>query len=138
MKTFKLKIRVDEVANHTFISFANHAATLRWWDDFRIPSVIAIYAIPDHITPTEVIRAFEKTTDVSWLGGRIGRTEYFWNEMGTIIHTPFPRMFMNISSGNVAPYEEWYASGDDGCVINYVDLGSVVEVKYVKDEWVEV
>ena len=137
MQTFKLKIRIDEVANHTFISFANPDAALRWWDDFRIPSVIAIYAIPDNISTTTVIRAFEKTTDISWLGDRIGRTEYFWWEMGTIIKTPFPRVFMNKNTGSVAPYEEWYDTDKYGALINYVDLGSVVEVKYVKDQWVE-
>ena len=57
--------------------------------------------------------------------------------MGTIIKTPFPRTFLNKATGSVAPYEEWYDTDKCGALINYVDLGEVVEVKYVKDQWVE-
>ena len=137
MKTAKLKIRVSDDGTQTFITWANPNAQTRW-DDWRIPSTIAIYGIPDDKTPTQIIKAFESTTDVSWLGGKDGREKYFWEEMGTIIKTPFPKMYMNKKTGSVAQYEDWYFADENNTLINYVDLGEVVEVKYCNDVWVEI
>ena len=138
MKTAKLKVRVSDDGTQTFITWANTHAQTRWWDGYRMPATVAIYGIPDEKTPIQIIKAFESTVDLSWLGGKDGREKYFWEEMGTIIKNPFPKMYMNKATGSVAQYEDWYDTDKKGVLINYVDLGQVVEVKYDNDSWVEI
>lgn len=46
--------------------------------------------------------------------------------------------YMNVETGHVGEYEDWYYRNDNGNVTNAVDTGEVVEV--VKDEngdWIE-
>lgn len=49
------------------------------------------------------------------------------------------RYYMNTETGSVGTYDEWEYTGEQGEIINAVDVGEVVEVK--KDDngdWIEV
>ena len=48
------------------------------------------------------------------------------------------KFYMNIQTGSVGTYDDWYYENEDGKIINAVDLGEVIEV--IKDDagnWVE-
>jgi len=46
------------------------------------------------------------------------------------------KFYMNVKSGAVGVYEDWYYEDKEGVTVNAVDLLEVVEVKYLNDEWV--
>ena len=49
-------------------------------------------------------------------------------------------IYMNEKTGEIAAYDGWYYTDDDGKSVNAVDLGQVVEVEWNHDncEWEEV
>lgn len=47
------------------------------------------------------------------------------------------QMYMNIETGSVAPYENWWYTNEDGELVNAVDLDEVVPVVWNGDYWEE-
>ena len=138
MKTIKLKIVCEDDLDPR-ITLVHNSAEIKWFDGESNVAIVAIYAIPDDITFFQVLKAFENTTDLTWIKEKEGRTEFYWEELGTVIRNPFPIMYMNKETGSVGPYKCWYFNKDKfGNMQNYVDLGEVVEVEYRDDCWVEV
>jgi hypothetical protein len=48
------------------------------------------------------------------------------------------KTYMNLETGTVGQYDDWFYTNEDGVSVNAVDLGEVVEV--VKDsngDWIE-
>ena len=41
-----------------------------------------IMNIPDEVTDQNVIHDFQHTVDITWLGGKTGRLEFDYNELG--------------------------------------------------------
>lgn len=48
------------------------------------------------------------------------------------------KMYMNIETGSVAPYDEWFYLDEYGTPVNAVDENKVVEVKLTLHGWEEV
>lgn len=44
--------------------------------------------------------------------------------------------YMNLETGSIATYNGWIYVDEDGEYVNAVELGEVVEVVFVNDEWV--
>ena len=47
------------------------------------------------------------------------------------------KLYMNIFTGEVDVYDQWYYEDEDGNTINAVDLGEVMEVIETEDGYIE-
>lgn len=45
--------------------------------------------------------------------------------------------YMNIATGSVGTYEDWFYENEEGEMVNAVDLDEVVEVEETEEGWVE-
>lgn len=79
MKTLLLKTTCHE--NHVHTTLAHPLAEPGDNRDASV-QIRRIVNIPDDIPAHEVIRLFERTCDVTWLGGKPGRLEFDFSELG--------------------------------------------------------
>lgn len=76
-----LKIKTTCGENHFNTTLAHPTSPL---GDTRKSSVQIrqINNIPDEVKPNQVIMLFDRTCDITWLGGKAGRKEFDFSELG--------------------------------------------------------